>query len=168
MGIFQQCLHFGSLCLVSYSRSSACPWGSWRCSDKSRAHQLHLWRFSFHSSNWRMWRTGRIYTGKDFQIKSDFRFIFHVSRFLITSWHPLYLIQTLCLVPLVKCSYMSGPSSDMVFLRNMVILGTLCTQCFTPSRYLQLMEWRLLSNQTFVQTRIQQVPISIFSQGISD
>ena len=69
-GIFQQGLHSCSLCLGSYSWSQTCSWGPWRCSDKSRAHQLHLWRLSLYSSNWRMWRTGRVHSGEMLQIQS--------------------------------------------------------------------------------------------------
>ena len=57
---------------------------------------------------------------------------------------------------------MSGQSSDMEFLRNMDILEIHSTQCFIQKIFLQLMEKKFKSGQTFVQTNQLKVKLPKF------
>ena len=55
-------LHSPSLLMVQHSgrRCSPSPWGCW---NKSGGYQQSLWRHSLYLADWRMWRSGRSYSG---------------------------------------------------------------------------------------------------------
>ena len=70
-------------------------------------------------------------------------------RYLRIIWSNMWM-RPPCLVHLVRCSCMNGPSWDMECLRSTATLGIPSIPCSTPNKYSLLRDPEMLWSQTFV------------------